>query len=296
MATTGTRAQGVLFGQLIGDSLGSLVEFRTAETIAREYPNGVRELADGGPFQLKAGQATDDSELALALARAIVAAGGYEEEVVKNAYRRWAATDPVDIGNATASALIHGTPSTTTEANGALMRISPVAVAFAPAEAARIARIDARLTHPHDVPVEINALYAQALSETIRNGLDHAGALECLRALAPGSLRELIEHHSEHLPDDYYAQMGWVKKAFGNLIYELAHPVGFEEALVRTVGRGGDTDTNAAITGAFLGGVVGAEQIPARWRKTVTQCESQRPAEYWATDLPELAEKLLAIS
>lgn len=54
MATTSTRAQGVLFGQLIGDSLGSLVEFRTAETIAREYPNGVRELADGGPFQLKA--------------------------------------------------------------------------------------------------------------------------------------------------------------------------------------------------------------------------------------------------
>ena len=41
------RAQGCLLGQLAGDSLGSLVEFRSQEEILREYPNGVRELADG---------------------------------------------------------------------------------------------------------------------------------------------------------------------------------------------------------------------------------------------------------
>ena len=36
------RAQGCLLGQLAGDALGSLVEFRTAEQIRREYPNGVQ--------------------------------------------------------------------------------------------------------------------------------------------------------------------------------------------------------------------------------------------------------------
>lgn len=43
------RAQGALLGQLVGDALGSLVEFQTPELIQREYTNGVRELADGEP-------------------------------------------------------------------------------------------------------------------------------------------------------------------------------------------------------------------------------------------------------
>jgi len=42
------RAQGCLLGQLAGDALGSLVEFQTPEQVRREYPDGVRELADGG--------------------------------------------------------------------------------------------------------------------------------------------------------------------------------------------------------------------------------------------------------
>ena len=69
------RAQGVLYGQVIGDSLGSLVEFASPDTIAADYPGGVRELADGGPFRLSAGQPTDDSEMALALARTLVTHG-----------------------------------------------------------------------------------------------------------------------------------------------------------------------------------------------------------------------------
>ena len=63
------RAQGCLLGQLAGDALGSLVECRTPEQIRREYPNGVRKLADGGTWNTIAGQPTDDSEMALLLAR-----------------------------------------------------------------------------------------------------------------------------------------------------------------------------------------------------------------------------------
>jgi ADP-ribosylglycohydrolase len=42
------RAQGCLLGQLAGDSLGSLVEFRAPDDIRRKYPKGFREFADGG--------------------------------------------------------------------------------------------------------------------------------------------------------------------------------------------------------------------------------------------------------
>ena len=66
-----SRAQGCLLGQLIGDSLGSLVEFQRPERIRRSYPGGVRDMADGGTWNTIAGQPTDDSEMALLLARSL---------------------------------------------------------------------------------------------------------------------------------------------------------------------------------------------------------------------------------
>lgn len=61
-----SRARGCLLGQLAGDSLGSLVEFKTAERIRELYPEGVTRMANGGAWNTLAGQPTDDSEMALA--------------------------------------------------------------------------------------------------------------------------------------------------------------------------------------------------------------------------------------
>src|SRR6202012_5519757 len=74
------RALGCMLGLVIGDSLGSQVEFQDAEQIAAVYPNGVRELADSAVWRTIAGQPTDDSELALTLARSLVRTGGYDPE------------------------------------------------------------------------------------------------------------------------------------------------------------------------------------------------------------------------
>jgi ADP-ribosyl-[dinitrogen reductase] hydrolase len=74
------RAVGCLLGQVIGDSLGSLVEFQGPEAIRRQYPAGVRELRDGGVWNTLAGQPTDDSELALA--RTLAESGGHDLEAV----------------------------------------------------------------------------------------------------------------------------------------------------------------------------------------------------------------------
>jgi len=52
-------------GQCVGDALGSLVEFKSPESIARLYPQGVRTLHDGGAFNTIAGQPTDDTEMVL---------------------------------------------------------------------------------------------------------------------------------------------------------------------------------------------------------------------------------------
>ncbi|GAB3942957.1 ADP-ribosylglycohydrolase family protein [Corynebacterium tapiri] len=290
------RAQGILYGQFIGDSLGSLVEFRTSEEIAQAYPEGVRELAAGGPFDLAAGQPTDDSELAVTLARSIVRAGGYEGADVVPAYERWAESDPVYIGPDSSMALVHGSPDAGSQENGALMRVSPLAVAFRPAEAAEHARYDAEVTHPNPLTVEVNAVYAGALSAVLEHGLDAQGALDQLISRATGELREFIDRSRTHLPGDFLLQMGSVNKAVAALVWELEHGTEFEESLVRVIGRGGDTDTNAAIAGAFLGGVYGVEGIPQRWRTVIDRVRpAGRPEEYWPGDVEALAQQLLDV-
>ncbi len=80
------RSQGCLLGQLAGDALGSLVEFQTPEQIRREYPNDVRELADGGTWNTIACQPTDDSEMALLLARLLADQGRYDPEEAGKVY------------------------------------------------------------------------------------------------------------------------------------------------------------------------------------------------------------------
>lgn len=117
------RAQGCLLGQLIGDALGSLVEFQSPEEIRRSYPEGVRELADGGTWNTIAGQPTDDSEMALLLARMLTERGAYDPNAALQAYQFWLDSEPFDCGM-TISAGLRGAPNPDSQANGAMMRIS----------------------------------------------------------------------------------------------------------------------------------------------------------------------------
>ena len=169
-----SRAQGCLLGQLAGDALGSLVEFWETEEIREAYPEGVRELADGGTWDTIAGQPTDDSEMALSLARTIVEQGRYDPAAARKAYVTWLHSDPFDCGSTVYSGLA-GRPNPDSQANGALMRISPLGIFGAyrePAEVAEWARQDAALTHPHPVCIEANALFARAIAHAIRTGCD----------------------------------------------------------------------------------------------------------------------------
>src|SRR5690349_16457435 len=98
------RARGCLLGQLAGDALGSMVEFKSAATIRSMYPGDLREIGPSAVFGTLAGQPTDDSELALALARTL-AAHGFAVEQIASAYGDWHESHPFDEGNATRQAL-----------------------------------------------------------------------------------------------------------------------------------------------------------------------------------------------
>jgi ADP-ribosylglycohydrolase/fructose-1,6-bisphosphatase/inositol monophosphatase family enzyme len=319
-----SRAQGCLLGQIAGDALGGLVEFDEEDTIRKCYPHGCRDLADGGTWYNMAGQPTDDSELALLLARTLVSEGRYDTQAVLSAYVDWW-NDPrtYDRGNTIGRALRAAAEGTThegrlmlmrmranrdSESNGSLMRISPVGIFAAgrPGDAAEMARQDSQLTHPHPVCGDSCAVFVAAIATAIATGCGAEGAyqaaLQCAEQFAvQSSVREALAAARDKPPADYLTQQGWVLIALQNAFFQLLQAANLEEGVVATVMAGGDTDTTAAIAGALLGAVHGRGAVPARWQRCVRACRMlegtathhPRAQEYWPTDVLELAECLV---
>ena len=303
------RAQGCLLGQLAGDSLGSLVEFQSPEDIQREYPAGVRNLEDGETWDTIAGQPTDDSEMALALARVLAQHKKYDQTLALEAYIGWLNSDPFDCGFTTRSGL-RGKRDQNSQANGAMMRISPLGIFGANYELEQVAEWaceDAALTHPHPVCQQANSLYASAIAYAVRTGCEPQELYERIQTWAENipaepTLMSAINGATTSPPAEYMHQQGWVLTAFRNALWQLLHAENFEEAVVDTVHRGGDTDTNAAICGALLGAVHGRGAVPERWVDRLLNCRPKegnpnvyrpRPECYWPVDALELAERLV---
>ena len=303
------RAQGCLMGQLTGDALGSLVEFQAPEQIRLEYPNGVRELTDGGTWNTIAGQPTDDSELALLLARTLADQGRYDPGEARKAYLFWLNSEPFDCGMTVSSGL-RGCLNPDSQANGAMMRISPLGIFGANHDLEHVAewaQQDAGITHPHPVCQQANALFTIAIAHAVRQGCDARNLYEQIVTWAEnmevdGSLLEAVHGAADAPPADYVHQQGWVLTAFRNVLWQLLYAPNLEEAVVDTAMRGGDTDTNAAICGALLGAVWGWSAIPAQWAECVLTCRPAagqphvrrpRPECFWPVDALELAQRLL---
>jgi ADP-ribosylglycohydrolase len=305
-----SRSQGCLLGQLAGDALGSLVEFQAPEEICRDYPNGVRLMADGGTWGTIAGQPTDDSEMALVLARALAKHGRYDPSEALKGYVWWLNSHPFDCGS-TVSAGLQGCPNLHSQANGALMRVSPLGIFGANYDINQVgewARQDAALTHPHPICLQANALFTMAISHVIRTGCSPEDLYWQIQSWAqemnaePELLRVINDAATEP-PRDYVSQQGWVLIAYQNALWQLLQNPNLGDSIVDTIMCGGDTDTNAAICGALLGAVYGRDAVPSQWIERLLNCRPEagnhnvrhpRPECLWPVDALGLAERLVS--
>jgi ADP-ribosyl-[dinitrogen reductase] hydrolase len=307
------KAEGCFLGQIAGDSLGSLVEFRSAEDIKEQYPNGVRELADGGTHNTIAGQPTDDSEMAIIMARSIVDKNGYDINAVLESYRYWKSTEPFDIGFTTIMGLT-GVPNLDSQANGALMRVAPIGIlgsTLGDEETFSMGCNDAHLTHPHINCVSISGLFAVGIASAIAEDLDNVQLYNKILAVAkrskcPPMIISVIEDAKDYKPGNFMKNMGWVMIAFQNALYHLVNTDNVEQAIIETVNDGGDTDTNGAIVGALLGAFYGRTKIPEQWETSILSCRPKdskkrkrvkqpRPEVFWPVDVIELTNNILNI-
>jgi ADP-ribosylglycohydrolase len=305
-----------------------MVEFQEPDQIEHDFPGGPLEIQGSKVFRTIPGQPTDDSELALLLARSIITSRGYNQEAAARAYAWWYDSHPFDIGNATRQALSAASAAVkkgaqvsaaameaadgATQANGALMRVSPLGIygwSVDTAELEQLARLDARLTHPSKVCQDANAVFVLTIARAVRTGEPASALYQFAHGWVKengisGKVAQAIRDANTAPPADFLAHAGWVLVALQNAFYQLLHSPSLAEGVIDTVRHGGDTDTNAAIAGALLGAVHGGEAVPSQWREAVANCKPEqrllgvqrpRPRELWPADFAEIAKELLAI-
>jgi ADP-ribosyl-[dinitrogen reductase] hydrolase len=271
------RGVGALLGLAVGDAVGTTLEFRERDS----YPLHV-DMTGGGPFRLEAGQWTDDTAMALALADSLCAAPEFDPEDLMRRFVDWRDRGEYsctgrcfDIGITTNAALNRwqqtgdpyaGATAPNTAGNGSLMRLAPVAIRFWRDREAlrRIAALQSRTTHAAPEAVSACVAYAEVLADAIagmprdavlapRDG-DYAGAIGAIMA---GSWRGKAR--------DQIASSGYVAHSLEAALWSVARTSDFRSAVLLAANLGGDADTTAAIAGQLAGALYGASAIPPEW-------------------------------
>ncbi|WP_327697118.1 ADP-ribosylglycohydrolase family protein [Streptomyces sp. NBC_00459] len=273
-------AVGAVVGSAVGDALGAPFEFGPEGAFSARFPSVGQggEMCGGGGWD--PGEATDDTQMAVLVGESLLECGGLELPDVFRRFRRWAVSEPKDIGLQTEAVLcgpddwdvaaaLHFQTSQRGAGNGALMRAATSAVYFA--GEGRQATMDAgrriaALTHGDRAAWEGTAL----CHELVRVALDGDDPLtavpEALAAVHP-------EHRARYatvLSSDWHPDLatefnGAVWPCLGCAVWALRTTSSYEEAVRAAIDLGGDTDTVAAVTGTLAGAVYGVTGIPARW-------------------------------
>jgi ADP-ribosylglycohydrolase len=271
-------ALGAALGALVGDAVGAVLEFRR-ETLTEQDVLHAMTMPGGGVLRVAPGQITDDGELAVALASAISKGSGrYRVTLAAEAYVDWADSGPFDMGRATTNAFGHGRGgrslsticrreasrhNAASKANGALMRVAPLAVASArwkTPSAIRAAQADAMLSHPNATCVQVNAAYVLSIRHLVLNPGDATSALRVCREFLEAEGSEALAWFDDAVAGNLSNPrelVGFVKHGFMRAVHHVHRQSSFQDALLETLLPGGDTDTNACIVGGLLGALHG---------------------------------------
>lgn len=296
------RAVGALLGTAAGDALGAGYEFGPPLPAETEVA-----MAGGGTFGWAPGEWTDDTSMAVVIARAAADGADLRSEatldVIAADWAEWAATAR-DVGAQTRAVLAEAAKAGRVDAagcraaadalhartgrtagNGSLMRTAPVALAYLddPEGLAQAAAAISALTHPDPEAGEACVLWSLAIRHAVLTGdLDVRVGLSAFAPERAAVWAERLAEAEARTPADF-ENNGWVVHALQGA-WSAIHrtPVPEEKpaegtfraqhlrlSLEEAVRGGRDTDTVAAIAGGLLGAAYGGTAVPAMWRRAL---------------------------
>ena len=201
------RARGALLGLAVGDALGTTLEFAHMDQPA--YPalasGPATDIVGKGPFDLQPGMITDDTQMAVCLARTLARHGRVDAAELGKRYVTWT-EHAFDIGNQTRAALAlveRGTPPLLAgfdvwragqrrpAGNGSLMRSAPIGVALRGEALLDAAIADSMITHADPRCILACIAFDAAIAALVDDG--NADPVAVARAALDTGARRLRE-------------------------------------------------------------------------------------------------------
>ena len=286
-----SRYRGALLGLAAGDALGTTLEFTAPGTFTP-----LTDMAGAGPFNLRPGEWTDDTSMALCLAESLVECNGFDSIDQLTRYVRWMREGHhssngqcFDVGTTVGSALAGfertGQPSGSTDersaGNGSLMRLAPVPLFFAadPALAVANAAESSRTTHAHPEAVDACRYFAGlvlgALAGTPKDRLLEPAFSPSLGEWKKEPLNPAIARVADgsflRSEPPAIRGSGYVTHSLEAALWAFAKSTCFEDGALLAVNLGEDADTTGAIYGQLAGAFYGVDSIPERWRSKLAK-------------------------
>ncbi|MBI4424176.1 MAG: ADP-ribosylglycohydrolase family protein [Elusimicrobia bacterium] len=302
------RCRGMILGLAVGDALGMPVEFLSRGQIEERFgPDGISGFVGGR------GMFTDDTQLSMAVAEALIEAGERPLDdlmtVVVRLFVEWV-NSPDNCrapGIATTLAvrgLEAGKPwreagSPRSKGCGSVMRTAPIAYYYEgrPGRLREAAEAIGRCTHAHPSAVAATLAVTEAAACALA-AIPPAewparlrGAVGGLHADVDRVLEELPAAAAVVAPQEAFLRVAGAHggstadEVFGvACLAVLRHPGDFRAALRFAVNHSGDSDSIGCVAGALHGALLGVEGIPEEWRAGIER----------RTDLEDLADRFEA--
>ena len=276
-AAIADRALGALVGLAVGDAIGTTLEFQS-----RDSYTPVTDMTGGGPFGLKAGQWTDDTAMALALADSLLSDPDLDAVDLITRFVGWYRDGDYsctgtcfDIGITTRQALQRwqqsgdpyaGSTDPQSAGNGSLMRLAPVALRHwrDRGTLGDVARRQSRTTHAAPEAVEACALFADMLADAIE-GRPRSAVLRDRDVSRAGAITPIAAGSWRGKQRAAVRSSGYVAHSLEAALWCVGRSSSFAEAVLLAANLGDDADTTAAITGQLAGALYGLSAIPATW-------------------------------
>ena len=279
------RYKGSIFGLAIGDALGATVEFSTRKEDAPDV-----EMNGGGVFNLKPGEWTDDTSMALCMAQSIIEKDKFDIGDVATKFVAWMDNGYMssngkcfDIGNTTYSALSYfrfyrAISGLNSPANGSLMRLCPIPLAFREnPRLYQIAEESSIITHNNVLAIDACKYYSNLILKcfTRSNKTDILSYDRLFsKNITSPEFEYIIKRSFIGLEEkEFWNPTGYVIDTINAALWAFANSETFEDGLLKAVKLCGDADTVGAIYGQLAGTYYGFNKIPSNWINVIAKKE-----------------------
>lgn len=281
-----------ILGFVTADALGVPIEFKSRNEL---NVRPLKEMIGYGSHNVPEGTWSDDTSMMLATMDSIINTDKIDYDDMMKKFCDWymnskyTATGVMfDIGISTRKALHKfyngcnaldcGGKGEFDNGNGSLMRILPISFYSIYNELDEKQEIEllnncSALTHGHEISKLGCKIYTDYI-KSLLNGKDKKEAFyEIIKKdysnnYSKDSInkyKRLFNKNFENLNVSQIKSSGYIVDTLEASIWCILNTQGYEEAVVKAINLGEDTDTVGAITGSIAGLIYGKEKIPERW-------------------------------